>query len=71
MFVHQESILLGTSTKLVVRPQLYINGRKANVNLVRNIKIVVTTNNYIDKIPVTKNFGGLKFENGKELTISF
>jgi hypothetical protein len=69
MFVHQESILLGMSTKLVVRPQLFINGRKANVNLVKNVKVVVTTNNYIDKIPVTKNFNGLKFENDEELTI--
>jgi len=63
--------LVGASAKLVVIPQLKINGRKADLKMLKNSKVVLTTKNYIDNIPVTKNFAGLSFEDGKELSLQF
>jgi hypothetical protein len=54
-----------------VKGQLNINGRRTNLSLLKNVKIVLTTNNYIDNLPVTKTFGNLSFDNDKELSITF
>lgn len=71
LYLHSGSVLVGSSTNIVVKGQLNINGRKANLNLLKNVKIVLTTYNYIDNLPVTKTFSNLQFENDKELTITF
>jgi len=56
-------VLVGSSTNVIVRAQLLINGRKAALNMLKNVKIVLTTYNYIDNIPVTKTFQNLSFKN--------
>jgi len=71
MFLNQESILMGTTTQLVIRPQLLVNGRTADVSLVKNISLVISTDNYIESIPVTKNFTNLQFNHDHELTVDF
>jgi len=69
--LNQESILMRTSTQLVVRPQLYVNGRSVDVKMLKNVKLAITTLNYIDKVPLVKNFSSLKFNNDAELTVQF
>jgi len=56
-------VLVGSSTNVIVRAQLLLNGRKAALNMLKNVKIVLTTYNYIDNIPVTKTFQNLSFKN--------
>jgi hypothetical protein len=60
---------VGSSTSVIVKAQLNVNGRKAKLDLLKNVKIVLTTFNYIDNLPVTKTFSNLSFDNDKELSI--
>lgn len=69
MAIHPESILIGNKASIMIKPCLKINDRLANVELLKNTKITLTTNNYIEKIPVTKTFENIKFKNNKELII--
>jgi hypothetical protein len=62
---------VGSSTSVIVKAQLNVNGRKAKLDLLKNVKIVLTTFNYIDNLPVTKTFTNLSFDNDKELSIQF
>ena len=39
--------------------------------MLKNVKVVLTTFNYIDNIPVTKNFQDLSFINDQELSVTF
>lgn len=39
--------------------------------MLRNVKLTITTKNYIDEIPNTRNYEGLAFEDGKELSVQF
>ena len=71
MFLNRESILFGTTTQLLIKPQLLINSRRADISMLDNIKLVISTDNYIDSIPVTKNFTNLKFDAKEELAVSF
>jgi len=47
---------VGALTNIIVRAQLLINGRKTTLSMLKNVKVVLTTFNYIDNIPVTKTF---------------
>lgn len=62
---------MGSSTNIVIKPQLRINGRKADVNMLKSSKVVVQTSNYIDNVPITRNFDGISFDNHSECTIQF
>jgi hypothetical protein len=70
-YLHQESILVGASTNIIIRAQLLINGRRTTLSMLKNVKLVLTTFNYIDSIPVTKTFENLSFINDQELSVSF
>jgi len=70
-YLHYGSVLVGSTTNVIVKGQLNINGRRANLSLLKNVKLVLTTHNYIDNLPVTKTFSNLSFENEKELSITF
>ena len=70
-YLHAGSVLVGTNTNVVVKSQLTINGRPANLDLLKNVKLTLTTYNYIDNLPVTKTFSNLSFNNDKELSITF
>lgn len=39
--------------------------------MLKNAKVVIRTKDYIDETPITKNFEGVKFEDGKEFTCDF
>jgi len=70
-YMNQESMLVGSSTSILIRPKLLINGNKANLKMLKNCKAVLRITNYIDGIPVTKNFDGLNFTNDRELAVQF
>jgi hypothetical protein len=64
-------MLVGSSTSILIRPKLLINGSKANLKMLKNCKAVLRITNYIDDIPVTKNFDSLTFTNDRELAVQF
>jgi hypothetical protein len=64
-------VLVGASTSVVVKASLNINGRRAQLSLLKNVKLVLTTYNYIDNLPVTKTFSNLQLANDKELLVTF
>ena len=70
-YLHCGSVLVGTKTNVVVKCRLRINDRPVNLNLLKNIKVVLTTHNYIDNLPVTKTFNDLHFNDDKELVLPF
>lgn len=70
-FLNGEQILVGNSAQIVIRPRLTINGRKASLADLKNSKATISTQNYIDNIPVTKNFDNLKVEDDAETVIDF
>ncbi len=69
--MNPESILIGNKSNVLIRPTLRINDRITNIELLKNSKVTLTTNNYIDRIPVTKTFEDLKFKNNQEMIIDF
>ncbi|CDW90653.1 UNKNOWN [Stylonychia lemnae] len=71
MHLCKESVLIGNKAQIIIRPTLLINGRQAPLKILKNTKIVLTTQNYIDNIPTTKNFDGMTFTENKELVIDF
>jgi hypothetical protein len=64
-------MLVGSSTSILIRPKLLINGSKANLKMLKNCKAVLRITNYIDDIPVTKNFDQLSFTNEREVAVQF
>lgn len=64
-------MLVGSSTSIVIRPKLLINGRQANLKMLKQCKAELRITNYVDDIPVTKNFDQLNFTNEKEVTVQF
>lgn len=43
----------------------------ASLELVKNVKVTLTTTSYIDSIPVTKTFESIKFHDGKDCILDF
>jgi hypothetical protein len=70
-FLNGEQILIGNSAQIVVRPQLLINGRHTSLTQLKNVKATISTTNYIDNIPITKNFDNMKMEDDRETVIDF
>jgi len=70
-FLNGEQILVGNSAQIIIRPQLLINGRQASLAQLKNTTASISTINYIDNIPITKNFDNLKIEDDRELIIDF
>ena len=54
---------MGSTTQIVISSILHVNGVKASLKVLKNVKVVISTENYIEKIPVNKIFTGLKFDN--------
>lgn len=63
--------MIGNKASILVKPILQINGRKASLEMLKNAKLTLTTNNYTENIPVTKTFEDITFKNNKELIIDF
>lgn len=70
-FLPQGATLVGTNTSVMIRADLRINGRKASLNLLKKVKVVLTTLSFIDNMPVTKSYSNLQFENDKDLCVTF
>ena len=66
-----ESIIMGNKATIIIRPNLLINGRKADLNLLKEVKCTLATSNFIDDIPVTKVYDKLKINANNEILISF
>ena len=69
--MNQESVLVGSTATILIKPSLMINNRRASVKILKNTKITLTTMNYIDNIPVTKVFENVEFDNDKEYLLDF
>jgi len=66
-----ESVIMGKNATIMIRPQLLINGRIGDLGLLKNIRCVLYTANYIDNIPSTKSFTNLTLSENNELLIRF
>lgn len=71
MFLNDESLLVGASTSILIKPKLTINGRAADLSLLQNTRIVLQTTNYIDNVPVTRNYDGIVFDSKREYLLQF
>jgi hypothetical protein len=61
---------MGNKAVILIRPNLLVNGRSADLNLLKKIKATITTTNTTENIPVTKIFDNLKIQRG-EIIIDF
>lgn len=66
-----ESVIMGEKGTILIRPQLFVNDRIAELSLLKNIKCILYTTDYIDGIPATKTYPGLKLAEDKELIVEF
>ncbi len=69
IYLNAESVIVGSSTTIVIKPSLTINGRAADPKMLKNTKVTVQTSNYIDSVPITRNYDGLSFAKNSECTI--
>lgn len=69
--LNHEEVLLGQKASVLLRPSLFINGRTASLELLKNAKVTLTTLNFTDKVPVTKTFENLQISNSKEIVVDF
>ena len=69
--MHPESILMGNKAIILIKPQLLVNGRKASNEMLKNCKATLTTQNFVDGIPVTKSFDDLKVTDKTEVSVDF
>ena len=70
-FLLPESLIMGQEATIAIRPQLLINGRTADIKLLKKIKCVLYTSKYIDNIPATKTYSNLILSDTNELLIKF
>jgi len=66
-----ESVLVGSEAQILIRPKLTINGKKASVKMLKNVKIKLTTSDFIKNSRNSKTYEGLKFQDNQETTINF
>lgn len=71
MNLNHEEVLLGQNASVLIRPSLFISGRTASLELLKNVRVTLTTTNFTDKVPVTKNFENLTVLNSKEVVVDF
>jgi len=69
--LHPDSMVMRGKATILVRPQLYINNQTADITLLQNAKVIITSQNYTDSIPVTKIFDEFKLVPNKEIELSF
>lgn len=70
-YLHGGSVLVGSTSNIVIKSHLEVNGRATKLNMLKNVKVTLSTYNYIDNLPATKTFNDLKFDQDKELVVSF
>jgi hypothetical protein len=70
-YILNESLLVGSSAQVIVKPKLNINGRKTQIKQLRNSVIELQTDNYIDNLPQTRKFTNVQFEDNGEYVVSF
>ncbi len=56
---------------MLLRPTLFVNGRMASNDLLKNTKVTLTTRNATDNMPVSKTFDNLKTLDNREIVIEF
>ena len=70
-FLLPESFIMGNKASILIRPQLRINEKKADLSLLENVRCVIYTSNYTEDIPSAKSFTDLKPTEDKELVVTF
>ena len=66
MHLVSESVLQGLQSKILLRPKLMINQRKASVKHIENIEIVLQYTDFISGIQTTKTLTDCSFSDESE-----
>ena len=66
--LHEESVLVGQTTSITVKPHLSINNRTADLKLLKNCKVTIQTSSYMEATKITREHDAT-FENEKECVI--
>lgn len=69
--IHDEAFLVGSRARVLVRPNLSINGEAASLKLLKKIAITVELFNSVDRVPNTKTFDHLDIKESGELSVEF
>jgi hypothetical protein len=62
---------VGQEAQILIKPKLTINGRKTDLNLLKNSKVKLSFGDYIDETTSFKSYENLVFSNDKDTVISF
>ena len=55
-----EAFLVGNKAKLLIRPALFLNKQPADLRLLKNISVSVSSMSSLDSVPTTKRFENLE-----------
>jgi hypothetical protein len=69
--VNTEQILVGQEASIMIRPNLKVNGRKSDLNLIKNCKVKLTINDYMTGQQISREYTDLKLSNDQETIITF
>ncbi len=70
-FLPPEAVITGNNATVAIRPRLLVNGRSADLALLKNIKCALFTANYVDDISTTKSYTDLKVSPSQEVLVPF
>ena len=69
--LHPESVLMGKKATILLRPNILVNGRKAELTMLKNCKVELYSVNFIDNIPITQSFTNLRVSPSEEIEVKF
>lgn len=71
--VNHESVIMGSTVKVLFRPQLFVNNTKINVSLLKNVKATIRVNKIENsqEIPVEQVFENLVLKDNEESIFEF
>ena len=69
--VNHESLLLGKEAQIIVRPILKVNDRKCSLKTLKNTKITLATQSFIEELVTTKVFDNLHPTSDEEIILTF
>jgi len=70
IYVDRESLLQRKKTNVVVRPQLYLNGRPVTLSVLEDVRLVITSTDH-DGVSTTKEVADFKLHEDRESTYEF
>ena len=66
-----ESLIMGNTADIIIKPKLTLNGLKAPLKMLNNVRATINTRSYIDDIPHSKTFNNLTVSENGEIKLSF